>query len=257
MVNSPMTMAKVRKAPERTATSTFGRITRAMMVIQPAPRRLRGLGQGGDVDGAQAGVDGAVHVGEREHGVAGEEQEVGAGGGAGERQDRGGVVEADVAEDDDDGRDDQRQEGDELDERPPAGELQPDPVGGRHDDEDADEDGEERHHRGVGEGGLEARVGEHHAVGVEGCRRRGACGGRTRACRSAARRSRSCRWRRRSRPRCGSWRRHREVQACCGKARDVASAWTRDATGVPWPKAGGSAVAAHFTHRSARGRIQM
>ena len=38
MVNSPMTMAKVRKAPERTATRTFGRITRAMMVIQPAPR---------------------------------------------------------------------------------------------------------------------------------------------------------------------------------------------------------------------------
>ena len=38
MVNSPMTMAKVRNAPDSTATSTFGRITRVMMVSQPAPR---------------------------------------------------------------------------------------------------------------------------------------------------------------------------------------------------------------------------
>ena len=125
------------------------------------------LGEGGDVDGAQAGVDGAVHVGQREDGVAGEEQEVGAGGGAGQRQDRGGVVEADVAEDDDDRRDDQRQQGDELDEGAPARQLQADPVGGGHDDEDAEQDGEERHDDGVGEGRLEARVGEDDAVGVE------------------------------------------------------------------------------------------
>ena len=38
MVNSPMTMAKVRKAPDSTAISTLGRMTRAMIVVQPAPR---------------------------------------------------------------------------------------------------------------------------------------------------------------------------------------------------------------------------
>ena len=38
MVNSPMTMAKVRKAPESSATRTFGRMTRSMIVSQPAPR---------------------------------------------------------------------------------------------------------------------------------------------------------------------------------------------------------------------------
>ncbi len=38
MVNSPMTMAKVRKAPLSTATRTFGKITLNMIVGQPAPR---------------------------------------------------------------------------------------------------------------------------------------------------------------------------------------------------------------------------
>ncbi len=38
MVNSPMTMAKVRKAPDSTATRTFGRITLNRMVHQLAPR---------------------------------------------------------------------------------------------------------------------------------------------------------------------------------------------------------------------------
>ena len=38
MVNSPMTMAKVRKAPESTATSTLGKITRKRIVGQLAPR---------------------------------------------------------------------------------------------------------------------------------------------------------------------------------------------------------------------------
>jgi hypothetical protein len=33
-----MTMANVRKAPESTATKTLGRMTRHMMVTQPAPR---------------------------------------------------------------------------------------------------------------------------------------------------------------------------------------------------------------------------
>ena len=38
MVNSPMTMAKVRKAPESTPVRTFGRITLKRIVGQPAPR---------------------------------------------------------------------------------------------------------------------------------------------------------------------------------------------------------------------------
>ena len=38
MVNSPMTMAKVRKAPESTATRTFGRMTLKRIVDQLAPR---------------------------------------------------------------------------------------------------------------------------------------------------------------------------------------------------------------------------
>ena len=78
MVNSPMTMAKVRKAPERTATSTFGRMTRTMIVSQPAPRLCAASVSVRDVDGAQPGVDGAVHVGQRQRRVAEDEQEVGA-----------------------------------------------------------------------------------------------------------------------------------------------------------------------------------
>ena len=46
MVNSPMTMAKVRNAPDSTATSTFGRMTRTMIVNQPAPRLCGRFGQG-------------------------------------------------------------------------------------------------------------------------------------------------------------------------------------------------------------------
>ena len=38
MVNSPMTMAKVRNAPLRIATRTLGRMTRNRMVGQLAPR---------------------------------------------------------------------------------------------------------------------------------------------------------------------------------------------------------------------------
>src|SRR3954471_15348213 len=38
MVNSPMTMASVRKAPDSRATRTFGRMTKTMLRGQPAPR---------------------------------------------------------------------------------------------------------------------------------------------------------------------------------------------------------------------------
>ena len=38
MVNSPMTMARVRKAPLSSATRRFGRMTWTMIRGQPAPR---------------------------------------------------------------------------------------------------------------------------------------------------------------------------------------------------------------------------
>jgi len=38
MVNSPITMAKVRKAPDSTADLTFGRMILNRIVGQPAPR---------------------------------------------------------------------------------------------------------------------------------------------------------------------------------------------------------------------------
>ncbi len=51
-------------------TRTFGRMTRNRMVGQPAPRLSRRLGQRAHVDRAQAGIDGAVHVGQRQRHVA-------------------------------------------------------------------------------------------------------------------------------------------------------------------------------------------
>ena len=60
-----------------------------------------------------------------------------------ERQRRIRAVHPDIAEDDDDGRNDQRQQRDELDDRPQLRQAQPDPVGGRHDDQHAEDDGED------------------------------------------------------------------------------------------------------------------
>ena len=111
--------------------------------------------------------------------------------GPGQRQDRRGVVEPDVAEDDDDRRDHQRQQGDELDERPPARQLQPHPVGGRHHDQHAHDDGQQRQHDRIAEGRAERRIGRARRGRRRSCRRRAASAARTRTCRSAAGRSRS------------------------------------------------------------------
>ncbi len=87
-----------------------------MIVTQPAPRLCAASVSVRDVDGAQAGVDGAVHVGQRQRRIAEHQQEFGAASPmpVSGRQ-RRGVVEPDIAEHDDDGRDDQRQQRDELD----------------------------------------------------------------------------------------------------------------------------------------------
>ena len=124
MVNSPMTMAKVRKAPDSTATSTLGRITRDMIVSQLAPRLCAASVSVRDVDGAQARYRrrGTCRAAPASHSRSISRTLV-PHRRAGQRQDRGGVVEPDIAEDDDDGRDDQRQQRDELDERPQLRQL--------------------------------------------------------------------------------------------------------------------------------------
>ena len=77
IVNSPMTMAKVRKAPLSTATRTFGKITRKRIGAPAGAEALGGLGQRAHVDRAQAGVHRAVHVRERQGDVAEHQQPVG------------------------------------------------------------------------------------------------------------------------------------------------------------------------------------
>ena len=78
MVNSPMTMARVRNAPLSSATRRFGRMT-ATMIREPAgAQALGGLGQAPDVDRPQAGVDRPVHVRERQDDVGGDEQDAAA-----------------------------------------------------------------------------------------------------------------------------------------------------------------------------------
>ena len=56
-----------------------------------------------------------------------------------ERQ-RTACCRPDQPEDEDDRRDDERQQRDELDDRPEARQAEPDPVRGRHDQDDADDD---------------------------------------------------------------------------------------------------------------------
>ena len=79
---------------------------------------LRRFGERAHVDGPQPGVDRPVHVGQRQRRIADDEQEVGAARRRQEGQRRVRAVHADIAEDDDDGRDDQRQQRDEFHDRP-------------------------------------------------------------------------------------------------------------------------------------------
>ena len=113
---------------------------------------LRRFRQRAHVDRSQAGVDRAVHVGQRQRRIADDEQEVGAARGRQERQRRGRAVHADVAEHDHDRRNDQRQQRDELDDRPQLRHAQPDPVCGRHHDQHAQQDREDRDHDRIEEG---------------------------------------------------------------------------------------------------------
>ncbi|MPM10106.1 hypothetical protein SDC9_56430 [bioreactor metagenome] len=129
--------------------------------------RLCRLGQGGDVDGAQPGIDRAIHVGQRQGDIAEDQKQVGAEDRAGQRQHARGVVKPDIAEDDDDRRDDERQQGDELDIGAQPRHLQPHPEGGGHHDRHADGDGQQRHPHREAEGLAKARIGQHDAIGLE------------------------------------------------------------------------------------------
>ena len=71
------------------------------------PKALRRLGQRANVDGAKPGVDRPVHVGQRQGRIAEHQQDVGAERRSREWQVARSVVEPDIAEDDDDGRDHQ------------------------------------------------------------------------------------------------------------------------------------------------------
>ncbi|MNY32436.1 hypothetical protein D3C86_1666510 [compost metagenome] len=124
--------------------------------------------QRSDVDGAQAGIDGAVHVGQGKRGISEHQKKVCAEGRAGQRQPARGVVETDVTEHDDDGRDNQRQKSNEFDIGPQARQFQPHPIGGGHNKQNAEDDGEQRHHDGIAEGFLKTRIGKHLGIGVEG-----------------------------------------------------------------------------------------
>jgi len=63
-----------------------------------------------------------------------------------QRQEGRGVVKPDIAKDDDNRRDHQRQQGDEFNHRAQARQLEAHPIGRGHHDQCADEDGEDRHH---------------------------------------------------------------------------------------------------------------
>ena len=133
----------------------------------PGALAFGGFGQRPHVDRAQRGLDRAVHVGQAEADIAEHQQGVGAERGRGQRQDRRTAVELDVAEHQHDRRDHQRQQGDELDQSAQPRQAELHPVGGRHDDEDADDDRDERQHRRIEERVAEIAAGEHDAIGVE------------------------------------------------------------------------------------------
>ncbi|MNS81097.1 hypothetical protein D3C72_1147980 [compost metagenome] len=129
---------------------------------------MSGFGQGGDVDRTKPRVHCPVHVGQGKRGIAEHQEHVGAEDRSGQRQPARGVVETDVTEHDDDGRDNQRQKSNEFDIGPQARQFQPHPIGGGHNKQNAEDDGEQRHHDGIAEGFLKTRIGKHLGIGVEG-----------------------------------------------------------------------------------------
>ena len=76
IVNSPITIASVRKAPLSAATRMFGRITRVERRPPARAEALRRLRQRVHVDRAEAGVEREEDVGEGEDHVGGDEEPV-------------------------------------------------------------------------------------------------------------------------------------------------------------------------------------
>jgi len=153
MVNSPTTMASVRKAPLRMATRRLG-----------GPEALRRLGQALHVHRSETGVDRPVHVRERQHDVCAHEQCGAADARVRERQGRL-AVGADEAEHQDDRWHDERQQRDELDDGSCPWKAQADPERGWDQDRDADNDRDEPDDERVAERGKEQRVVEDLGVG--------------------------------------------------------------------------------------------
>ena len=193
MVNSPITMAKVRKAPLSTAVRTLGRMTLKRIRGQPAPRVSAASVSVRTSMARKPGIDRPIHVGQCQGHIAEGQQQIGAALIGRERDPGGTVVDPDIAEDEHDGRDHQRQQGDELDHGAQARQPQLHPIGRRHHQQHADDDGRDRQHRRVAEGGLEPGIGTAPPDRHRSYSRRGACAARTRKSRSAARRNRACR----------------------------------------------------------------
>ena len=171
IVYSPMTMASVRNAPDRSAVRRFGKITRHRIRAQPEPRlwaasvRVRTSIAARPVSTARYmyGNDRTTYAAD-EHQVAAE---------ARCRQlDRPAGVDPDEPEHEDDGRDDEGHQRHELDDRAEARHPEPDPVGGRHDDQQADDDRDHADRERVEQADAELLVGQDLAVGQEDVRPR-------------------------------------------------------------------------------------
>ncbi len=115
MVNSPMTMARVRKAPLSSATRRLGRMT-CEQDPDPAGAEALRPPRSGSARRSRAGPcrPRGTCTGSDSDDVAGDQQGVAADVGVGERQ-RRMAVRADQPEHEDDRRDDERQQRDELD----------------------------------------------------------------------------------------------------------------------------------------------
>ena len=175
MVNSPTTMARVRKAPRQQGDAD---VRQDDLDDDPRPAGSEALcrfGQRADVDRLEAGVDRPVHVRERQDDIGERQQGAAADVGVGERQ-RRMAERADQAEDEHDRRDDERQERDELDERARPRHPQPDPEGGRQQETDAHDDRDDADDERIGKVAPEAGVGGAQDVAVELERGRRAAG---------------------------------------------------------------------------------
>ncbi len=142
-MNSPITIASVRKAPLSAAIRMFGQ-DHAREGRPPGRSEVaRRLGQRVHVDRAEARVEREVDVREGEDHVGADEEQVGLA----EEPERGVervLVELQEPDDEDDRRDHERHEREEADDRAEARQLQVHPVDRRHEEEEADHDRLER-----------------------------------------------------------------------------------------------------------------